>query len=56
MLIVGLGLVATLDAKFRDYHDKTVPLSDSNGQQIGTFTFSGSFIWIHWNVFSVLSL
>lgn len=52
-LTAGLALVSTLDAKFRQYDNQTVPLFDASQNQIGTFTFSGSFIWIHWNVFAV---
>jgi hypothetical protein len=50
---IGLALVSTLDAKFRPYDNEAVPLFDASQNQIGTFTFSGAFIWIHWNVFAV---
>ena len=52
-LTKGLALVGTLDGKFRQYDDKTVPVYDKSRTQIGTFTFSGAFVWIHWNVFAV---
>ena len=50
--IVSLALVCTLDAKFRSYDNTTVPLYDPSNTQFGTFTFAGTFIWIHWNVFA----
>ena len=53
LLTEGLALVSTLDGKFRKYENKTVPVYDASRTQIGTFTFSGAFLWIHWNVFAV---
>lgn len=50
--VVGLALVCTLDAKFRPYDNTAVPLYDASHSQFGTFTFSGTFVWIHWNVFA----
>lgn len=50
---LALALVSTQDAKFRDYDHKTIDLHNSSGEQTGTYTFSGSFIWIHFNVFAV---
>ena len=52
----ALGMVCTQDAKFRIYDNTTVPLHDSSGKQTGTYTFSGSFVWIHFNVFAVKPL
>jgi hypothetical protein len=49
----ALALVSTQDAKFREFDKKTVDLHDSSGQTTGTYTFSGTFVWIHFNVFAV---
>ena len=46
-------MVSTQDAKFRTYDKTTVPLHNSSGAQTGTYTFSGPFVWIHFNVFAV---
>jgi hypothetical protein len=37
------------------YKNTTVDFFDSSHQQTGSHTFSGSFVWIHFNVFVVHS-
>jgi hypothetical protein len=46
-----------MDVKFRKYVDKTLNFYDDfSGTLVATFTVTGAFAWVHFNVFSVPAL
>jgi len=55
MLRLAMALDISMDVKFRQYDNKTVTFV-VDGITLGTVSFTGTYGWIHFNVFTVLPL